>query len=175
MNNIVIDDSIQHVSAEIPDWSREKKGFFLWDPSRSLLASIRSYQRHAGSRNPLRSLIKKYAVLRHRFWSVVTGADIPINCSIGGGLVLPHPNGIVIHAGATIGPNCMIFQQVTIGVTSSGIRPPIIGGHVDIGAGAKILGSVIIGKHARIGAYALIMQDVAVGKTAISKFITEIY
>jgi serine O-acetyltransferase len=154
------------VSAEVPDWSREKKRIFSWHPSRSLLASIRSYQRHIGALNPLRTFLKKYAVLRHRFWSVVTGADIPLNCQIGGGLLLPHPNGIVIHPSARIGPNCLIFQQVTIGTRSDGILP-VIGGHVDIGAGAKILGGVHIGDHACIGANAVVLKDVPTGKTAV--------
>lgn len=154
------------VSAEVPDWSREQKRFFSWNPSRALLGSIRSYQRHANSRNPLRVVMKKWAVLRHRFWCVVTGADIPLNCLIGGGLLLPHPNGIVIHPSARIGPNCLIFQQVTIG-TRTGEVLPVIGGHVDIGAGAKILGNVRIGDHARIGANAVVLNDVPAGKTAI--------
>ncbi len=155
------------VSAEVPDWSRESKRIFSWDPSRSLLASIRAYQRHAESRNPLRVLLKKWAVLRHRFWSVVTAADIPLNCQIGGGLLLPHPNGIVIHRLARIGPNCLIFHQVTIGTRSGVVNPPVIGGHVDIGAGAKILGDVRIGDHACIGANAVVLKDVPAGKTAI--------
>lgn len=162
------------VSAEIADWDREKKSPFSWDPSRSLLASIRSYQWHAGSKNPLRIILKKCAVLRFRFWSVVTGADIPLNCSIGGGLILPHPNGVVIHSDVKIGPNCLIFQQVTIGVRSS-IIPPVIGGHVDIGAGAIILGNITIGDHARIGAHALVCKDVPAGKTARNTTAIEIY
>src|SRR3989344_715121 len=72
------------VPAEVPDWSREKKRIFSWHPSRVLLASIRSYQRHVELRNSLCVLVMKRAVLRHRFWSVVTGADIPLNCQIGG-------------------------------------------------------------------------------------------
>jgi serine O-acetyltransferase len=112
--------------------------------------------------------------LRNRFWSVVSGADIPLNCCIGGGLVLPHPNGIVIHSDVKIGPNCLIFQQVTIGVTSS-IIPPVIGGHVDIGAGAIILGNIKIGDHARIGAHALVCKDVPAGKTARNTTAIEIY
>ena len=104
---------------------------------------------------PLR---RKYAVLRHRFWSAVTGADIPINSNIGGGLLIPHPNGIVVHPGAQIGCNCLIFQQVTIGATSKGV--PQIAGHVDVGAGAKIIGPVKVGEHARIGANALVRIDV---------------
>jgi serine O-acetyltransferase len=154
------------ISAELPDWSRENKRFFSWDPSRALLASIRSYQRNAESSNPICVFIKKFAVLRHRFWSAVTGADIPLNCQIGGGLQIPHPNGIVIHPGARIGPNCLIFQQVTIG-TRKGEMLPVIGGHVDIGAGAKILGNVRIGDHAFIGANAVVIRDVPSGKTAV--------
>lgn len=163
------------VSAEVPDWSREEKHFFSWDPPRSLLASIRSYQRNSTSRNPLRVFAKKWAVLRYRFWSVVTGADIPLNCHIEGGLLLPHPNGIVIHPNTRVGPNCLIFQQVTIGVTGVSNIPPVIGGHVDIGAGARILGNVRIGDHARIGANAVVLKDVPAGKTARSSFIAEVY
>lgn len=163
------------VSAEIPDWTREKKSFLSWDPSRSLLSSIRTYQKYSGSNNPLFTLFKRYAVLRYRFWSVVTGADIPLNCNIGGGLILPHPNGVVIHSDVTIGPNCLIFQQVTIGVTETDTMPPVIGGHVDIGAGAIILGNVRIGNHARIGAHALVTKDVPANKTARNTTAIEIY
>ncbi len=156
-----------HVSAESPDWTREEKAAFAWMPSRSLLASIRAYQRHAQSSNILsRMLLTKISVLRHRFWSVVTGADIPLNCRIGGGLLLPHPNGIVIHPDAQIGPNCLIFQQVTIG-TRSGQSPPVIGGHVDIGAGAKILGDFSIGDHVCIGANAVVLKAIPAGKNAV--------
>jgi serine O-acetyltransferase len=96
---------------------------------------------------------------------VVTGADIPLNCKLGGGLMLPHPNGIVIHPDAEIGPNCLLFQQVTLGGGAGGA--PRIGGHVDIGAGAKILGAVTIGRHAQIGANAVVLDDVPDGATAV--------
>ena len=104
-------------------------------------------------------------MLRHRCWSIVTGADIPLNCKLGGGLLLPHPNGIVIHPEAEIGPNCLLFQQVTLGADDRGV--PRIGGHVDVGAGAKILGPVTIGRHARIGANAVVINDVPDGATAV--------
>jgi serine O-acetyltransferase len=105
------------------------------------------------------------AVLRHRWWTVVTGADIPLNCKLGGGLLLPHPNGIVIHPGAEIGPNCLIFQQVTIGEAAGGV--PTLEGHVDVGTGAKILGQLNVGKHAKIGANAVVLDDVPAGATAV--------
>jgi serine O-acetyltransferase len=107
----------------------------------------------------------KVAVLRHRFWSAITGAEIPLGTRIGGGVMIPHPNGIVIHPDAVIGPNCLIFQQVTLGSGENGA--PRIGGHVDIGAGAKVLGGVAIGDHAKVGANAVVLQDVPAHATAV--------
>lgn len=153
------------ISAHEPDLLREYKSAWSWCPSRSLLASIRAYQRVADSRNPLLIIAGKLAILRYRWWSVITGADIPLNTRIGGGLLLPHPSGVVIHPDAVIGPNCLIFQQVTIGLGRNGT--PRIGGHVDIGAGAKILGGITVGDHARIGANAVVLHDVPGGKTAM--------
>jgi len=150
-----MNDKKTTISPTEPDWSREFIAKWTWNPSRALLKAIRDYQMATG---PLSYLTKKMAVIRHRFWSVITGADIPINSSIGGGLLLPHPNGVVIHPDAQIGVNCLIFQQVTIGATQHGV--PTIGGHVDIGAGAKIIGPVSIGNHARIGANAIVRSDV---------------
>lgn len=144
-------------SAAIADWARERLRR-RWDPSRRLLGSIRRYQAAHGI---LAGLVRRYCVLEHRFWSAVTGADIPLNCKIGGGLLLPHPNGVVVHPDARIGVNCLLFQQVTI---TGGV---IIGGHVDIGAGAKILGPVTIGDHARIGANAVVTSDIPAHATAV--------
>ncbi|MFN8830931.1 MAG: serine O-acetyltransferase [Labrys sp. (in: a-proteobacteria)] len=152
------------ISAREPDWSREAKTAFAWAPSRALLASIRLYQRSGGA-GPGARLMRAIAVVRHRFWSIVTGADIPLNARIGGGLLLPHPNGVVIHPDSEIGPNCLLFQQVTIGAADGGV--PRLGGHVDVGAGAKILGAVTIGDHARIGANAVVIRDVPAGATAV--------
>lgn len=157
---------MNNLSCDVPDWSRESKSFFAWTPSRSLLASIRAYLKNSESRSPINIFLRKFAVLRHRFWSIVTGADIPINCKIGGGLLLPHPNGIVIHSGGIIGPNCLIFQQVTIGSRGDG-GLPVIGGNVDIGAGARILGGLIIGCHSRIGANSVVLRDVPDNAVAV--------
>jgi serine O-acetyltransferase len=164
----VVDNHADHaslVSSEIADWTRERPRQF-WDPGRKLLFSIRRYQYWHQRRGIIAGILCKGLVLRHRFWSVITGADIPLNCQIGGGLLIPHPNGIVIHPDAAIGVNCLIFQQVTLGIRS-GPGVPIIGGHVDIGAGAKILGPVRIGDHSRIGANAVVTKDVPSHTTAV--------
>jgi serine O-acetyltransferase len=148
-----------------PDWSREHCVGF-WDPGRRLLRSMRCYQK-AKKGGVASRWIGKYWVLEHRFWSVVTGADIPLNCDIGGGFLLPHPNGVVIFPDSVIGPNCLVFQQVTIGVGGAKSGAPVLGGNVEVGAGAKILGGVHIGDYARIGANAVVLQDVPAGATAV--------
>lgn len=154
----------KHISAKSPDWVREQKIKGLYEPWKILLAVIRRYQR-IQSGNGWRLLLP-FLVLQHRFWSGVCGTDIPLNSLLGGGLIMTHPNGIVIHPEAQVGPNCLIFQQVTIGMGAhAGI--PVIGGDVNIGAGAKILGGIHIGDHARVGANAVVLQDVAAGATAV--------
>ena len=153
------------VSATEPDWTREQcRGF--WDPGRRLLRSIRRYQHWRSSEKVVAPLVRRYWVLQHRFWSVVTGADIPLNVQIGGGLLIPHPNGIVIHPHTRIGPNCLIFQQVTVG-TRDGEGPPILGGHVDVGAGAKCLGAIRLGDRAKVGANAVVLENVPASATVV--------
>lgn len=159
------EEQVEGISASIPDWSREiPRGF--WDPSRKLLRVIRRYQYWSLKSGPVANLLRKWLVIRHHFWSAITGTDIPITCNLGGGLLLPHPNGIVIHPDAMIGVNCLIFQQVTIGVQG---KPgaPVIGGHVDIGAGAKVLGPVVVGDHACVGANAVVLTDIPKGAIAV--------
>lgn len=157
---------IMLISATEPDWEREKTIPGRYEPAKYLLSTIRKYQRIKMRGGLGNIMVSPFLVLLHRFWSAVSGADIPLDSIIGGGLMMPHPNGIVIHPEADIGPNCLIFQQVTIG---AGLKPglPVIEGHVDIGAGAKIIGNIRIGAHARIGANAVVLHDVPSGATAI--------
>jgi serine O-acetyltransferase len=155
----------QGVSASEPDWSRERPRA-LWDPSRRLLRALRRYQAARAQGGLLGWLAARRWALAHRFWSVVTQADIPLNSRIGGGLLLPHPNGVVIHPDAEIGPNCLIFQQVTLGTASGRMGAPRLGGHVDIGAGARILGPVTLGDHCAVGANAVVTRDVPAGAVA---------
>lgn len=160
-------DRLGNISAEVPDWSREGKEFGSWHPARSLLAALRQYEELRASSRFDQVFLRRLVVLRHHFWSIVTGADIPLGTQIAGGLLLPHPNGIVIHPEARIGPNCLLLQQVTLGVGGPVPGAPTLAGHVDVGAGAKILGGVTIGAHAVIGANAVVLTDVPEGATAV--------
>ncbi len=85
----------------------------------------------------------------------------------------PHSlYGIFISAGAKIGKNCVIFQQVTIGSNtlkdSKNKGFPIIGDNVFIGAGAMIIGNVKIGNNVRVGANTTITKDIPDNSTVVS-------
>ena len=130
--------------------------------SGQLLASILECQR----RQPRPGMMRKLARARHTFWSILTQSDIAPEAKLGKNLMLPHPNGVVIHEDAVVGDDCMIMQQVTIGMIGDG-EVPIVGNKVYIGAGAKIIGKVRIGDGARIGANAVVTTDVPAGCTAV--------
>lgn len=80
---------------------------------------------------------------------------------------LPHGlNGIIVSHHAVIGKECTIFHHVTIGEGRGGA--PVIGDHVLIGAGAKIIGGIRIGNNVRIGAGCVVMQDVPDNTTVLA-------
>lgn len=82
---------------------------------------------------------------------------------IGGGLFIQHGFATMIAA-KSIGENCWINQQVTIGYKNHG-TPPVIGNNVIITCGAKVLGDIIVGDNVVIGANAVVVKDVENGTT----------
>jgi len=79
---------------------------------------------------------------------------------IGSGLVLQHGFSSIISA-KSIGENCQIWHNVTIGTNQSGaLKIPTIGNNVKIHAGAIVLGDILIGDNAVIGAGSVVLKDV---------------
>ena len=76
---------------------------------------------------------------------------------IGPGFYLEHSFSTIISA-RSIGKNCQINQQVTIGHTEKG--SPTIGDNVRIFAGAIVFGDITIGDNAIIGAGTLVNKSV---------------
>lgn len=70
-----------------------------------------------------------------------TGIEIHPGAKIGRRLFIDHGMGIVIGETATIGNDCTIYHQVTLGGTGKDKykRHPDVGNNVMIGAGSKIL------------------------------------
>ncbi|QFS43120.1 cysE, serine O-acetyltransferase [Nostoc sphaeroides CCNUC1] len=77
--------------------------------------------------------------------------------NIGSGLFIQHGFSTIILA-ESIGENCSISQQVTIGYNTKGL--PIIGNNVSIGAGAKVIGKVTIDDNVKVGANAVVVKNV---------------
>ena len=78
--------------------------------------------------------------------------------SIGEGLFIQHGFATAIGA-KSIGKNCFINQQVTIGYSNE-VDCPVILDNVRINAGAIIIGKVTIGNNAVIGANCTVFSDV---------------
>lgn len=107
------------------------------------------------------------------FWKKLlllgTGCALPSCAFEGGGIKMPHLNGIIINDLARIGSGCTIFHQVTLGI--SGIPEkggaPVIGDNVVVGAGAKIIGNVKVGSGVKIGANAVVTKNIPSGSTVV--------
>ncbi len=99
----------------------------------------------------------------------VYGIELPYSTELGRRVVIEHQHGIVIHGCARIGDDCIIRQGVTIGnrTLDKPLDAPTLGNHVNVGAGAKILGKIMIGDHAVIGANAVVLHDVPPGALAV--------
>lgn len=101
-------------------------------------------------------------------WLAMTSAQVSIGnpVVIAPGLYLLHGQ-VVIDGITTIGPNVRIAPFVTIGLRSGDFAGPTISANVEIGSGAKVLGTVRVGTGARIGANAVVLTDVPARTTAI--------
>jgi serine O-acetyltransferase len=77
-----------------------------------------------------------------------------------GGLILPHPQGIVIGDGAVIGPRAWIFQNVTLGGAPGKTGLPRVGADARIFTGAVLAGPIVVGDNVVIGANAVVSRDV---------------
>ena len=100
----------------------------------------------------------------------VTGADIQPGASIGPGLVIRHPVGIVVGIRVVIGSNCTLLQSTTLGeklASTDDHTYPVLGDEVTVCAGAVVVGGISIGSGAVIGANSVVVRDVPAGATAV--------
>ena len=79
--------------------------------------------------------------------------------TIGKGLSIYHNGPVVIHGKSKIGDYCSLHGDNCIGNDGINDECPVIGAHVDIGVGAKIIGGVYIADNCKIGAGAVVVSD----------------
>lgn len=110
-------------------------------------------------------------VFRRALWyvtSIYFACDVDPQASIGSGLYVPHPVGIVIGGRVTIGSGVTILQNVTLGRgTTLQPQSPMIGDEAIIYAGAVIVGPIEIGTGAKIGANSVVTQNVPAYSVAV--------
>lgn len=96
------------------------------------------------------------------FWAIRHGygCSIASTSRLHGGLLLPHPQGIVIGGGVVTGPRTIIYQNVTIGGAPGKDGVPRIGSDARLYAGAVISGPVRLGDNVMVGANAVVARDV---------------
>ena len=98
-----------------------------------------------------------------------TGIEIHPGAKIGKRLFIDHGMGIVIGETATIGNDCTIYHNVTLGGTGKdkNKRHPDIGNNVMLGCGSKILGPIKIGDNVKIGANTIVLKDIPSNVTVV--------
>ncbi len=97
----------------------------------------------------------------HLLWAF--GCDVAKGAQIRGGVMLPHPTGIVIGMGVVLKGRNWIYQHVTIGANARGDYP-VIEQDVKLYPDSMVTGRVTVGTAAIIGAGAMVYDDVAPGE-----------
>jgi putative colanic acid biosynthesis acetyltransferase WcaB len=99
------------------------------------------------------------------------GLDISPKTQIGAGLMLFHPQNIVINGDSVLGENVMLKHNVTIGNKVDPISgehvAPVIGDNVELSPGVIVLGKVQIGNNSIIGAGSIVVKDIAADSIAV--------
>ncbi len=118
-------------------------------------------------------LYRKKFLFLARFISQIgrffTGIEIHPGAKIGRRLFIDHGMGIVIGETATIGNDCTIYHNATLGGTGKDKykRHPDLGNFVMVGAGSKVLGPIKIGNNVKIGANSTVLTNIPNNSTVV--------
>jgi serine acetyltransferase len=101
-------------------------------------------------------------LIRHLY-----GAEIHWEAAIAPGVSIVHGNGLVISHAATVGPGCILFQNVTLGESidpvTREVGGPTLERDVHVGPGATLLGPITIGAGTKILANSVVDRSVPAG------------
>ena len=156
----MFDDIREDYRAHDRDWSR--RGFW------TMLVYRFGRWRYSIHWRPLRMPFSLAYKILKVLAEILTGIELPCEVTLGHRFVIDHFGGIIISGDAVFGDDCRIRNGVTVGLRTTGQRgSPIIGNRVDIGSGAKLLGSICIGDDVAIGANAVVLTDVPSNSIAV--------
>jgi serine O-acetyltransferase len=98
----------------------------------------------------------------------VLGIEISRSTRLGRRVRIYHHGGIVLGA-RSIGDDVQIRHNTTFGLLDrrDHAAMPIIGNHVEVGAGSVVCGPITVGDGAVIAANSLVVRDVAPGATVM--------
>jgi serine acetyltransferase len=96
----------------------------------------------------------------NRATQMVYRSAIAPTARIHGGLILPHPQGVIIGSQVVIGPRTWIFQNVTMGGTYGKDGEPTIGADCRIYTGAVIGGPITVGDSVVVSPNSLVQRNV---------------
>lgn len=166
--------------------------FLVWDELRkdvmriekharpSNSATIRRLIHDAGLRGILLYRMSRYCMMRKipivpnvfsQLNVILNGLAIDNHASLGHGVYIPHPVGIVVGATVIVEDDVWIYSGVVLGGNGSTTKQdgnPYIEKGVFIGTGAKILGPVRVGARSRIGANTVVLADVPPDSVVVS-------
>lgn len=102
-----------------------------------------------------------YYKCMNRYYGVKYGINISPN-TVGYGFYIPHVvgGGIILNA-SSIGNYCSANAGVVVGVNHTQDSKPVIGNHVDMNIGCKIVGRITIGDNVTVGPNTVIYKDVS--------------
>ncbi|TVT68557.1 serine acetyltransferase [Stutzerimonas stutzeri] len=101
--------------------------------------------------------------------------EIMLGATVGEGLWIAHPSGIVINAYARIGKNFKVWQGCTVGIKGgTGEKSIHIGDNVSLCVNSCVIGDVIsISDNVVVGAMTLVNKDIPKPGTYVNKRVLE--
>lgn len=118
---------------------------------------LRKCEYHCNKRNLFHRIAYFVYLIKLRKYENKYCSEIPINV-FGKGLLIWHPERIIVNPHAKIGEFCSISSGVVVAQAHE--ECPIIGSHVELMIDCKVLGGISVADYVRIGASALVLKDV---------------
>lgn len=128
-----------------------------------LLKSLRRYEYAMNclrGHGPIGRLQYIYWKWWHRRMTIKYNMRLRVN-TIGYGLRIPHMIGGGIILGAEkIGNYCTANPGVVVGLNRAPSNRPVIGDHVELNVGCKVIGKIVVGDNVVIAANSLVYKNV---------------